>query len=202
MLLNKLEFALMNNPVRALIQGQIEARVLAHLGGTIDNGRALEVGCGRGIGIQAILETFHAQHVDAFDLDVRMVIRARQRTLKYGDRVRLWVGDASAIAAPSETYDAVFDYGIIHHVPDWRTALSEVHRILKPGGRFYGEEMLAGFITHPIARRLFDHPQKDRFRMPVWLAGMEDSGLSVTHHGSVGGIFGWFVATKPSGIAI
>jgi ubiquinone/menaquinone biosynthesis C-methylase UbiE len=155
-----------------------------------------KVGCGRGIGIQSILETFRLRHVDAFDLDVRMVIRARQRTLKYGDRVRLWVGDASAIAAPSETYDAVFDYGIIHHVPDWRTALSEVPRVLKPGGRFYGEEVLAGFITHPIARRLFDHPQKDRFGMPVWLEGMEEAGLSVAHHGSIASLFGWFVARK------
>lgn len=198
MLLNKLEFALMNNPARAALQRQVEARVLARLGGTVDNGRALEIGCGRGIGVQAILETFRARYVDAFDLDARMVLRARRRTLEYGDRVRLWVGDASAIAAPSETYDAVFDYGIIHHVPDWRTTLTEVHRVLKPGGRFYGEEMLAGFITHPIARSLFDHPQKDRFRMPELLAGMEHSGLSVTHHGNVAGLFGWFVATKPA----
>jgi ubiquinone/menaquinone biosynthesis C-methylase UbiE len=198
MLLNRLEFVLMNNPARAALQRQVEARVLARLGGRVVNGRALEIGCGRGIGIQAILETFRARSVDAFDLDVRMVFRARRRTMKYGDRVRLWVGDASAIAAPSGTYDAVFDYGIIHHVPDWRTTLTEVHRVLKPGGRFYGEEILAGFITHPVARTLFDHPQKDRFSMPGLLAGMEDSGLSVTHHGSVAGLFGWFVATKPA----
>ena len=38
----------------------------------------------------------------------------------------------------------MFDFGIIHHVPQWRRALAEVARVLKPGGRFYAEEVLRG----------------------------------------------------------
>lgn len=138
MLLNRFEYALMNDPVRAAIQRYFEARRLLRMGGAISGGRALEV--------------FGAGSVDAFDLDPRMVAQARTRLSGYGSRVRLWVGDASAISVPDGTYDAVFDFGIIHHVPEWRRAAAEVHRALKPGGRIYAEEVLRRFIVHPITR--------------------------------------------------
>jgi ubiquinone/menaquinone biosynthesis C-methylase UbiE len=47
----------------------------------------------------------------------------------------------TAIAVPDSRYDAVFDFGIIHHVPDWRAAVAEVARVLRPQGRFYAEEV-------------------------------------------------------------
>ena len=41
----------------------------------------------------------------------------------------------SCIEAAAATYDAVVDFGIIHHIPHWRAALAEIFRVLKPGGR-------------------------------------------------------------------
>ena len=49
-----------------------------------------------------------------------MVARARQRLAPRGEQVRLWVGDVTCIEAEDATYDAVVDFGIIHHIPDWR----------------------------------------------------------------------------------
>ena len=192
MLLNRFEYALMNDPVRAAIQRYFEARRLLRMGGAISGGRALEVGCGRGVGTARILEVFGAGSVDAFDLDPRMVAQARTRLSGYGSRVRLWVGDASAISVPDGTYDAVFDFGIIHHVPEWRRAAAEVHRALKPGGRVYAEEVLRRFIVHPITRRLLEHPQSDRFDSTSFARELEVSGfdpiateeLWVPSHGS------------------
>src|SRR5262245_42802643 len=107
MLLNRVEYALMNNPIRAAIQRHFEATRLLEMGGPLRGGVALEVGCGRGIGTELILDVFGADTVHAFDLDPRMVALARQRLAQRGPRVRLWVGDAAAIAAPAESYDAV-----------------------------------------------------------------------------------------------
>jgi ubiquinone/menaquinone biosynthesis C-methylase UbiE len=112
MFLNRIEFALMNNPVRAAIQ-PFEARRLLEMGGPVTGARALEAGCGTGNGVNLILDLFQAASVDAFDLDPRMLAIARRRLAARGSRVRLWIGAAAAIASPDCTYDAVFDFGSI-----------------------------------------------------------------------------------------
>jgi len=198
MLLNRAEYALMNNPVRAAIQRRFEAGRLLRMGGAMSGGRALEVGCGRGVGSELILRLFGADSVDAFDLDPRMVAKARTRLSAYGTRARVWVGDATAISAPDATYDAVFDFGIIHHVPAWRRALAEVNRVLKPGGRFYAEEVLKRFIIHPITRRFLEHPQSDRFDTAGFRTELEAFGLELIATEELWGSFAWFTARKQS----
>ena len=163
MLLNRIEYLLMNNPIRAAIQCGWEARRLLAMGGPMNGGRALEIGCGRGVGIQIILDTFGASHVDAFDLDPRMVRAAERRHRHRADRVKVWQGDATHVNQADAHYDAVFDFGIIHHVPSWRDAISEVWRVLKPGGRFYAEEVFDRFINGFPWRWLLKHPREDRF---------------------------------------
>ena len=125
MLLNRFETLLMNNGLRALIQRQFEASRLETMGGRVPNAKALEIGCGRGVGAEIILDVFGAGHVDAFDLDPRMVALAEQRLGNRRDRVNLSVGDATAIKAADDSYDAVFDFGIIHHIPRWRDAVAD-----------------------------------------------------------------------------
>jgi ubiquinone/menaquinone biosynthesis C-methylase UbiE len=195
-LLNHIEFALMNNPLRTAIQRRFEAERLLLMGGRLEGGAALEIGCGSGAGAAIILERFCADRIHAFDLDPRMVARARRRLSRLGPRARLWVGDATAIAVAAGTYDAVFDFGMIHHVPEWRKVLREVARVLKPGGRFYAEEVLASFIRHPIARRLLEHPQADRFDAMQFQRGLEEAGLERVEVREFRGVFAWFTATR------
>ncbi|MGH3946699.1 MAG: class I SAM-dependent methyltransferase [Pseudonocardiaceae bacterium] len=96
-----------------------------------------KLGCGPGYGTQLILERFGADRVDAVDLDQAMIARVGRRLARFGERVRLAQGSATdlrhAVDAEDDAYDAVFDFAIIHHIPDWRSALDEVVRVLKPG---------------------------------------------------------------------
>jgi len=179
MILNAVEKTLMNNPVRATLQRHYEAPILERLGGRVEGGRVLEIGCGRGVGTEIILSRFGAAHVDAFDLDVDMVERARRRLTGFGERVRLSRGDATAIVAEDSSYDAVFDFGIIHHVPAWRAAVSEVSRVLRPGGRFFFEEVTRHALARRAYRRFLDHPTEDRFSGGEFVAEVERSGLQV-----------------------
>jgi len=199
MILNRAEFALMNNPLRAAIQRHLEARRLLRMGGALHGGRALEVGCGRGVGTRLILDVFGAETVDAFDLDPRMVARARARLSAYGPRTRLWVGDVTAIGAPDSSYDAVFDFGILHHVPDWQRGLAEIHRVLRPGGRLYAEEVMERFIVHPITRRILDHPLRDRFDAARFRAALATACFEPLGSQTLWGSFAWFTARKPAG---
>jgi ubiquinone/menaquinone biosynthesis C-methylase UbiE len=196
MLLNRAETLLMNNPVRAAIQRHFEAARLLKLGGPLPGGTALEIGCGQGVGAELILDVFGADRVDAIDLDPAMVERARRRLAPRGDRVRVRTGDATKLDAPDASYDAVFDFGIVHHIPNWRDALGECHRVLVPGGRLYAEEVFERFLSQPITRRLLDHPRQDRFDFERFREGLRSAGFEVRASRDTWGLFGFFVADK------
>lgn len=182
-LMNRIETLLVTNPGRRVLQRWYEAPLLMRLGGRTPGARAAELGCGSGYGTQLILDQFGAASVDAVDLDPAMVARARRRLVRHAGRVRLAAGDAcdlqAAFGAGDGSYEAVFDFGIIHHIPAWRQALAEVARVLAPGGRFYFEEVTATALARPSFRALFDHPSTDRFSAGEFLAELPRHGLHV-----------------------
>lgn len=196
MLLNRLEYWLMNSAARSAVQRHFEARRLLRLGGKMDGGLALEVGCGRGTGLELILDRFGASAAHGFDLDPRMIDIARTRLANRTGDVRLWVGDAADIEAESGTYDAVFDFGVIHHIPDWRAAINEVARVLKPRGKFCGEEIAAGLLENRIVRRMFRHPRENRFSTAEFRSALERAGFDVRAWKSWRNWALWFVAIE------
>jgi hypothetical protein len=68
---------------------------------------------------------------------------------------------------------------------------------MKPGARFYAEEILRPFIVHPLVRRLVVHPQEDRFDAVDFARGLEDAGLTVRARRDRDRWAAWFVAEKP-----
>lgn len=185
MLMNRIEKAAIDNPARRALQRLYEVPTLLRLaGGPLPPGaKAVELGCGPGYGTQLILDRFRAAHVDAVDLDPSMIAKARRRLARDAHRVHLAVGDATdlkaAFDAADRSYDAVFDFAIIHHIPDWRRALTEVARVLKPGGMFVFEEVTAHALARPSYRLLFDHPTEDRFTAEDFLNELPRHGLTV-----------------------
>ncbi|GAA3763057.1 ubiquinone/menaquinone biosynthesis C-methylase UbiE [Spinactinospora alkalitolerans] len=186
MLMNKIESALIDSPPRRLLQ-HYEANLLIKLGGCTPGARVAELGCGPGYGTRLILDTFGAVSVDAVDLDPTMLVKARRRLEHHGERVYLARGSAADLAAAfspvgggkDASYDAVFDFAIIHHIPNWRDALAEVARVLKPGGRFFFDEVTATALARPTYKALFDHPTADRFSAGEFLAELPRHGLHI-----------------------
>lgn len=180
MKLNLIEKALVNNPVRALLQRRYEAPLLQRLGGCRQGLRVLEIGCGRGVGTEIIFKDFGAREVHAFDLDPDMIFQAKARLADYApEQLKLFVGDAAEIDAESQTYDAVFDFGIIHHVPQWRRVVSEVARVLLPGGRFFFEEVTSHALNRWSYRMFLDHPKMDPFSGKQFIFELERQGIYV-----------------------
>ena len=195
MRLNRFEKLLMNNPFRPWIQRLLETRRLLRLGGNTTGHISLEIGCGRGVGAQIILEDFGSERVHAFDLDADMVQLARGR-LENQRRAALWTGDSTAIPVRANTYDSVFDFGAIHHVVNWRETIAEIYRVLRPGGRLYAEEVPARLITHPLVRRFLDHPLEDRFDQEEFNAALKAGGFKITATDRLMDIFIWTIAEK------
>lgn len=109
-----------------------------------------------------------------------MVERARLRLFNYrADQLKLYVGDAAAIDEEAESFDAVFDFGIIHHVPEWSRAVAEAARVLKPNGKFFFEEVTTHALNRWLYRTFLEHPKKNRFSGDQFVAELEHHGIHV-----------------------
>jgi ubiquinone/menaquinone biosynthesis C-methylase UbiE len=182
MLLNAVETILVNNPARRMVQRFYETPLLLRMTHRLDQKRVLEIGCGQGFGMEIILRQFGAATVSGIDLDPRMVARAQKRIAPYAGRADVSVGDVTAIQADDESFDAVFDFGVIHHVPFWEDAISEVRRVLKPGGIFVFEEVSRQALDRWIYRTFLDHPAENRFTAREFVAVLERCGIKVANN--------------------
>lgn len=169
----------MNNPIRAAFQKWYEAPLLLRMGGNTKDMRVLDVGCGRGVGTKEILDRFGARSVYAIDLDPGMVQRAKRRLGAYGQRVSVSVGDVEHLDVESETFDAVFDFAVLHHVPDWQNAVTEIRRVLKPGGRFFFQEVTTHALDKWSYRTFMDHPVENRFSGKEFIEELEKQGIQI-----------------------
>lgn len=179
MILNRAEKMLLNNPVRRAIQRHYEIPLFLRMSHRLDGKNVLEIGCGQGFGIQLILSCFGAATVTGIDLDPDMIALAQRRIQPSAGRATAAVGDVTAIQVPDASFDAVFDFGIIHHVPVWQDAVREVKRVLKPGGLFLFEEVSKQALDRWVYRTCFDHPSENRFTMHEFAAELTRQGISV-----------------------
>ena len=89
--------------------------------------KVLEVGCGTGL----ILERTDAIGAEVYgvDLSPKMVEICRKKGLN--------AQEASVTALPFEddSFDLVYSFKVLAHVPDIRKAMSEIVRVTRPGGR-------------------------------------------------------------------
>ena len=179
MKLNRVERLLVNSPARLLAQHFIMRWVKA-TGRLKPGARLLEVGCGRGAGARLMLRGFQPARLAVLDLDHDMVVRARAHLKPELDgRVSLYVGDATRLPYRDGSLDGVFALGVLHHVPRWREALKEIARVLRPGGVYVLEEFYPPLYLNFLARRLFRHPEEDRFESPDLHRALKAAGFSV-----------------------
>jgi len=182
MKLNWFEKMVMNSPVRPIMQRK-EARLLLGMGGALEGKSVLEMGCGRGAGVDIIFNLFHPSYVEAFDFDPAQVRLAERRlSCKYRDRIKLYQASATKIPAEDGQFDAVFNFGALHHIPDNSLALNEISRVLKPGGKFYFTEILSSFTGRPMMRLLTDHPPEAQFTWDQLSEKISASNLAVLEH--------------------
>lgn len=178
MKLNWAERWAVNNPLRPL-QQRLEIRWFKKRCGLAPGGRILEVGCGRGAGSALIKEAFRPDVLHAMDLDIEMIRRAQTYlSPEMREGIAFYVGDVARLPYRDGTMDAVFGFGVLHHVPDWREALAEIVRVLRVGGIYCFEELYPSLYQNIITRRILLHPALDRFHSEDLRQAMQNAGLA------------------------
>ncbi|MCB4756462.1 MAG: class I SAM-dependent methyltransferase [Elusimicrobia bacterium] len=94
--------------------------------------KVLEIGYGLGTD----LFQFAAAGADVYGIDLtpRHYEMAKRRFDFYGTKSVLLIGDAEKLPFPSDTFDLVYSFGVLHHTPNITLALAEIYRVLKQGG--------------------------------------------------------------------
>ncbi len=119
MRLGKFEFLAMNNPLRRWHQKHVELKTfkdqLKKAGIELNDKVIMDGGCGSGYGTELIVNEFHPPRIVAFDFMPEQIALAKKRNLK----VDFAVGDLAKIDAADRTFDVVFIFCVLHHVPKW-----------------------------------------------------------------------------------
>lgn len=128
--------------------------------------QVLDLACGTGD--LAFMAGARGASAAGLDLTPRMLELARQRPEAAAVSVHWFVGDMTALPFAAGTIDAITTGYGLRNVPDLPAALSEIHRVLKPGGRLCALD--------------FDRPGNPLVR-----------GIYLTYLDIVGGALGWIL---------
>ncbi|MFB6104649.1 MAG: methyltransferase domain-containing protein [Halobacteriaceae archaeon] len=126
--------------------------------------RVLDVGCGTGFATAGLLE--YVDSVVGIDQSVHQLERAWDRLGKHG-RVAFHVGDAERLPYRADSFDVVWSSGSIEYWPDPVATLTELRRVLRPGGQLLvvGPNAPSNAVLRRVADAImlfYDEEEADR----------------------------------------
>ncbi|MCK4550327.1 MAG: class I SAM-dependent methyltransferase [Candidatus Aenigmarchaeota archaeon] len=95
--------------------------------------KLLEVGCGMGIDLLQFAKK--GAICTGIDLTPNHVLLAKKLFRTNDIKANIVNGDAETLKFHKNSFDYVYSHGVIHHTPNTEKALSEIYRVLKPGGK-------------------------------------------------------------------
>ena len=120
--------------------------------------RLLDIGCGQGRAFELLAQQFAPREIVAVDIDPAMIPGALRASRSCSVPVSVKRGTVERLDLEDASVDAVFCHQLIHHCPDQPRALSELNRVLKPGGLLLLGESCESFINTWSVRWFFRHP--------------------------------------------
>lgn len=167
-----------NSFSRVYLRWYLLPRLLALIDGPLV-GKGLALGPGVGWETLALAERFPETILIGVDYDPDQVERARRNLgacPSLSTRVTFQQGDATALSFAAGSFDFVYELNVFHHIRDYPAAIREVHRVLKPGGQFFLQDLSRRFFL-PGVRQLF--PPESLFTRAELVRDLETAGFKV-----------------------
>ena len=176
--LNKIEFHLMNNPMRKWLQKNIEFKTFKDFldknNLSLEGKVVLDAGCGSGYSTKLIQEFLPVELI-GFDIMPSQIEKAKQAY----PELNFFVGSVLETHLDSDKFDAVFVFGILHHIPQWKDAITELYRVLKSGGVLLVEDLNKD-ASHFFATYFkLDHPPEAYFTWGEFTNHLEETGFDI-----------------------
>jgi ubiquinone biosynthesis O-methyltransferase len=160
----------------------------------------LDGGCGNARDLIQLAP--HGCKCVGIDFSPNMVEEAKKELATRNiQRVELEVGDLTNLRFCDKTFDKVFASEVLEHVPDYRKAVSEMARVLKPGGTLVvttpNRHSLYGFDRYIICQRILRlkhrHPYDEWNTFKELASALEDNGLEIVRSAGVCYVPGFLV---------
>jgi len=96
----------------------------------------LDVACGTGVVTRLVAQYVRPEgYIAGLDANAGMIEVARKLPASAGNFIDWYVADALELPWPDETFHIVYCQGGLQFFPDRLTALREMYRVLRPGGK-------------------------------------------------------------------
>jgi len=159
--------------------------------------RVLDVGCGTGTLALAAKRRVGAEaEVRGVDPSEEMIARARAKAARKGLAVTFEVASAQKLSFPDASFDVVLSSLMLHHLPEpaRRDAVSEMRRVLTPGGRLLIVELIQkpSLLSSLVPAR-FKHQHAHSHAFEEAKALMKEGGFREVGSGSLNSRFAAWV---------
>lgn len=128
---------------RKTIEGEREVKeLIIDLLGLKPGSRVLDVGCGTGDDAREIAAIVGANgRVVGIDPSETMITESKKRAASFGLSVEFLIMDARKLDLPDASFDFVRTDRVLMFVPEIEQAISEIVRVLRPGGDVVASEL-------------------------------------------------------------
>lgn len=118
---------------------------------------ALDLGCGTGELMRLILQEDGSKKLTGIDLSEKMLEIAKE---KLDNKAVFILGDSEHLPFSAETFDVVYCNDSFHHYPAPENVLSEIQRVLKPGGIFIMCDCWQPLFSRTVMNLIFQYSKE------------------------------------------
>lgn len=130
----------------------LENRFILNRMGPLAGKKLLDIGAG--LGESSVYFALRGARVTTVDISPQMVEMALRLGKKYGVELEGMVSGAEDLNLPTASYDLIYIANTIHHIQSRASLFEQMHRALKPGGRFFSYDPLAYNPLINVYRRM------------------------------------------------